>query len=173
MLRRKEFWLIALLPTLFGFDWGSKAWVNDQLPVGGEIEVIPGWLSVLHAENPDILFSIPMPLVVIAVAGTLLMGVLTYTWVKLPADATLHSAAIATIAAGGLGNLLDRIGDGSVTDFVCVTMGHPQLASGLRSLLGTETWPIFNVADVALLVGAGLWLFADTRTRTSSRPRSS
>ena len=57
----------------------------------------------------------------------------------------LRRAAYAVIAGGALGNLIDRIRDGAVTDFV-------------RWRVHDHMWPIFNVADAALLAGVALLL---------------
>jgi signal peptidase II len=59
----------------------------------------------------------------------------------------LRRLAYATIAGGALGNLIDRLRDGAVTDFV-------------RWRAGEHAWPIFNVADVALVAGVGLLFVA-------------
>lgn len=56
------------------------------------------------------------------------------------------------IAGGALGNLIDRVRHGAVTDFI-------------RWRAGDHRWPIFNVADALLLVGVVLLFF-------SPRPRS-
>jgi len=57
----------------------------------------------------------------------------------------LRRIALAMIAGGALGNLIDRLRDGAVTDFV-------------RWRVGEARWPIFNVADAALLIGVVLLL---------------
>ena len=58
-----------------------------------------------------------------------------------PRGAAASASAFALIAGGALGNLIDRVRDGAVTDFV-------------RWHVHEHMWPIFNVADAALLVGA-------------------
>jgi signal peptidase II len=57
----------------------------------------------------------------------------------------LQRIALAMIAGGALGNLIDRMRDGAVTDYV-------------RWRIGDAKWPIFNVADAALLIGVVLLL---------------
>ena len=154
----KMVWFVVLLPTLVGFDWGTKSLVNHNLAVGEEIQVIEGWLSWLHAENPDIMFSIPMPMPVILIAGFAMLAGLMWTLWQLPATARVQGAAIATVAAGAIGNLGDRLVDGSVTDFVRVYTDHPSIAPWLVQQFKTATWPIFNVADVCIFGGVGLWV---------------
>jgi signal peptidase II len=57
--------------------------------------------------------------------------------------------ALALVAGGAIGNLIDRIGMGYVTDFILW-------------YYKTHEWPVFNVADVVLVVGVGL-MFIDIR----------
>lgn len=169
----KVFWLGATLPGLLGFDYWSKEWVRTNLAVGQEIEVVPGWLSLLHAENPGILFSLPVPVPLIFVVGLVGMGLLVWAWRKLPRQARLPSAAIGAIAAGALGNLFDRVPDGHVTDMVMLYTESEWLTPVLLRQFGTATWPIFNVADVALLAGVLAWTGHDwweTRRRRRARP---
>ena len=155
----KMMWFVLVLPALFGFDWGTKE-LTRAMPLGAEVPLVPGWLSWVHAENPHIAFSIPVPMAVIVAFGFLALGMLGWTLWKLPSDARLQAVALATMAAGALGNLVDRLVDGSVTDFVRVYTEHPALAPWLVQRFGTATWPIWNVADACLLCGVLLWTVA-------------
>jgi signal peptidase II len=144
-MRSAKLWVFAsVLPLLFGFDFASKRAVEASLPIGGRVDVIPGWLSIFRAANPDIAFSIPAPLALVVAFGIAATVGLLIALRGLPADARMQAAGIATLLAGALGNLVDRIGDGTVTDFIRVD-------------LGTATWPIFNVADACIFVGMALW----------------
>ncbi|MEZ4316172.1 MAG: signal peptidase II [Myxococcota bacterium] len=166
-MSRKLVWFAVVLPTLFGFDFWTKELARD-LPVGGEVEVAKTALvnlSWFHAENPDIAFSMPVPMSIVIPFGFLALAVLAHTLWSMRPDAGLQAVAVASIAAGALGNLVDRLVDGSVTDMVRLSTDHPELAPWLTRQLGTTTWPIFNVADVAVLAGVVLFLasqaFAD------------
>ena len=160
----KVFWFLAVFPTLFGFDWGTKELARG-LPIGANVPVVPGWFAWTHAENPDIAFSMPMPMPVIVGFGIVaVIGLLVTLW-RLPSDARVQTVALAAVAAGALGNLVDRIGDGSVTDMVRVYTEHPTLAPWLVQQFGTATWPIFNVADAALLCGVALWILREATAR--------
>jgi len=64
----------------------------------------------------------------------------------------LQRVAYAMIAGGALGNLVDRVRDGAVTDFV-------------RWKVAGHEWPIFNVADVALVTGVALLLLESIAAR--------
>jgi signal peptidase II len=157
-MRSAKLWVFAsVLPLLLGFDFASKRAVEATLPIGGRVDVIPGWLSVFRAANPDIAFSIPAPLALVVVFGVCATIGLLVALRGLPADAKLQAAAIATLLAGALGNLVDRIGDGTVTDFIRVDAGAPSLAAWSIAHFGTATWPIFNLADAWIFVGMALW----------------
>ncbi len=74
-----------------------------------------------------------------------------------PDQKVLHWA-LALVAGGAVGNLIDRIYYGVVTDFVLWHWGSGR-APGNKNHFATE-WPVFNVADIVLVVGVGL-MFID------------
>lgn len=61
---------------------------------------------------------------------------------------TTKMFALSSILAGALGNMYDRVFQGYVTDF-------------LDFYWGQYHWPAFNVADIAISCGVGLWLLAE------------
>ena len=69
----------------------------------------------------------------------------TVAAIRTPAEQRWRLAGFALIAGGALGNLIDRVRLGSVTDFV-------------RWRFHDHLWPIFNVADAALVLGVVLLL---------------
>lgn len=72
-------------------------------------------------------------------------------------DSRLFVWALALVAGGAVGNLIDRIAFGQVTDFIYVW-----LTSSVRWLW---PWPGFNIADIALVVGVGLMVLGILLTR--------
>ena len=156
----KIFWFVALLPLLVGFDYGTKQAVSSRVPLHSEVQVIDGLFSLYHTENPFIAMSIPVPLP--AILAGVSLAVLAMLWLlwRLPADARLQSSAIAVVMAGAIGNLVDRVPDGRVTDFLRLYTSSETLAPALERWFGTATWPIFNVADVCVFVGASLWMLS-------------
>ena len=157
-----------LTPMLFGFDFASKEAARTHLSDGQVHEVWGSWLGFVLAENPGAMFSAPIPLPVIAIAGVLGVGLVAYMLKDMPSQRRLPAAAAALVVCGALGNLLDRIGDGTVTDFIRISAADSPLAPWLHTQLGTATWPIFNLADVWLLVGVGMmmWLGDGRPART-------
>ena len=158
-LSPKLLWFLLLTPSLFGFDLWTKAEATG-IPDGEEVAVFGRWLAFVHAENPNIAFSTPVPLPLIFLAGLVGIGLVLHALWQQPASARAVPAALGLLAAGALGNLVDRVPDGSVTDFIMVSARDTSWAPWLREQLGTATWPIFNVADVCLLAGVLLYLVA-------------
>jgi signal peptidase II len=76
-------------------------------------------------------------------------------WRSLPAEDRLSALALGLMAGGALGNLVDRVRYGEVVDFIEV---------GVR---GVYMWPVFNVADSAVCVGAGLLIYRSFRPHAS------
>jgi signal peptidase II len=165
----------AILFATVAFDQGSKAWART-LPVSPPGCTIPGDLIARHcagvpqpvidgvwdwelAFNPGIAFSSlvggrGMQILLSLIAAAALVGIGIAASRTKP-EQRLRRVAYALIAGGALGNLIDRIRDGAVTDFV-------------RWRIHEHRWPIFNVADAALLVGVAL--FVVERAITHNRP---
>jgi signal peptidase II len=147
-------------------DLGSKAlaWRLLGAPTdgeGGERVLLAGWLRFATSKNFGIVFGINFSedLGLGAVAGGVLTVLLTLATCVLilylfsgtgRSQRWMHVACGLTLA-GALGNLYDRVVFGYVRDFIQFT-----LHIGERAL-----WPyIFNVADVYLVVGVGVLVFA-------------
>jgi signal peptidase II len=154
----KTRWFVMLCPLLVGFDFASKEAVRD-LPLYERIDVLPGWFALTHAENPHVAFSIEVPYALIVAFAIVGLGAMIWQLRQLAPDARLQAAGLAAMASGALGNLVDRVTDGTVTDLFLLYTQHASLAPWLKSTFGTASWPIFNVADVALLVGVTLFLW--------------
>lgn len=166
----KLLWLGALTPLLFGFDFASKRAVVETVGPREVVPLIGDWLGVVHAENPAAMFSMPVPMPVLVVAGFLALAVLVRVVWRMPDEARLPAALVAMLFAGGLGNQVDRLVDGSVTDFLRISAEGTALAPWLVERFGTATWPIFNLADVWLLVGI-VGLLALPRAWVERAPR--
>lgn len=166
------------LLIVVALDQGSKAWART-LPVSPAGCAVPGALIARECRG------VPQPLiegywewelafntgaafsrldgarVLLAAIAAAALGVLgAMAWRARP-EQRLRRIALALIAGGALGNLIDRVRDGAVTDFV-------------RWRVGEARWPIFNVADAALLVGVALFLIEglveQRRARAAAAP---
>lgn len=139
---------LAIFLCTAGFDQGSKEWART-LPPGERVPVIEGVWDWELAANPGIAFSsfadLPHGQIVLSLLGVAMLVFILVVAARTRPEERLKRAAYALIAGGALGNLVDRIRDGAVTDFI-------------RWRAGDHLWPIFNVADAALLVGVVLLL---------------
>lgn len=129
-------------------DQTTKAWAVRKLRFGGDREIISGFLNFVYAENTGVAFSMfdgngdtgRWGLATIATIAAVL--VLFYFW-RIPRTNDRLLGALALLLAGIIGNLTNRIRLGFVVDFIQV---HYQ----------DWYYPVFNVADMAICVGAGL-----------------
>jgi signal peptidase II len=140
-------------------DQLSKYWARSSLPTnpygfGIRVPVIENFFDWRLSYNTGASFSVfadsawaRPTLTVLAMAA--LAGIV---WMvhRSEAERRLVPAALGLIAGGALGNLIDRIRLGKVTDFVLWRYYEHE-------------WPIFNLADAALCVGAVLLLLNSLR----------
>ncbi len=126
-------------------DQASKAWAVMNLKEQAGMTLIPGILEISYRENTGMAFSMfhdqPMFLTVF---NSFIVALLL-VWVFKQAKVNL---GLLLIAAGGLGNLLDRFIHGYVIDFI-----NPLFIS----------FAVFNIADVALNIGVFLLLWEGLR----------
>ncbi len=134
----------AWLLTVAGTDQALKSLVTHFVPVGASVPLLPGVLALTHVHNPGIAFSLGegiSPLVPAAIALTLVF-LLFYN--KARWNTTAAGRLTLVLAGGGaLGNLIDRLRVGAVIDY-----------------LDFHIWPVFNLADAAVVIGAGLAILA-------------
>ncbi len=159
---RTMYLLIALFVVLL--DRWTKYVVARRIPLYSHIQVIPGFFRLTHTENTGAAFSLfadstaPWKtglLIAFSVIALLVVSVLLWR---------NHHAHIATgiglslIMGGALGNLWDRLARGRVIDFLLFYVKRYQ-------------WPVFNLADSAIVVGAVLLvleiLFAKSHNQES------
>ncbi len=157
---RRQYVLFAAFALLSAIaDQISKAWVLHHLPALGRsgMSVVGRRLILIYAENPDIAFSqfqnlsdgrVMLSLVSLA-ALALIIGYLR----KMPPSSSWSIAGLGLIWRGALGNVIDRVAHGSVTDFVLVNLG----------VWPFNPWPVFNVADAVLVAGVAMLVLARFR----------
>ncbi|MBV9443326.1 MAG: signal peptidase II [Acidobacteriaceae bacterium] len=152
--QRKNSW--PLLPFTLALlvvvaDRISKLYIQHSMSMFDSISVMPGWLRIVHTENPGAAFGVlaqgnatVRSVVLIGISALVLIFVASALWKpshSFTAPAT--RLALALILGGAIGNLYDRILRGTVTDFVEVYHG-------------AWSFPAFNVADSAITTGACL-----------------
>ena len=132
-----RFWA-TLICTLI-LDQISKLWLSSQMALGQSIALIPGILDLTYVRNRGAAFGILQGqtwfflLMAVAITAGLIYFNLKYTpppWVQF---------ASGLICAGSVGNMIDRSFYGGVRDFFSIGW-----------------WPVFNVADMAVVAGGSI-----------------
>ncbi len=149
-LRAKWRYLLISVATLALDQW-PKWLVEAHLSDHASIEIIPGLLSFTHVRNTGVAFGLfasrgnlwgTLILTLLGVAALVFVG---YYFRIVPRHDRALLVALALVMGGAVGNLLDRIARGAVTDFV-------------DFYYGTYHWHTFNVADTAISIGIGLMI---------------
>jgi signal peptidase II len=109
--------------------------------------VIDGFFNLRYSENPGVAFGmlqqLPGGRLLLTLLAVLAFALVIAYLRKTEADASRLHIALGLVGGGALGNVIDRIAYGRVTDFI------------VWHIKGHE-WPAFNVADAALCVGVAL-----------------
>ena len=151
--RRGALLLFAAAGGAYLLDRLTKAWAEHTLP-GAPVDVIPGVLTFRFTTNSGGAFSLGRS------APWLFAGATIIVSAAIVATAFRHRSMLAAFAlglilGGALGNLTDRIVRG------------PGVTGHVVDFVDLHVWPIFNVADTAIVIGAIL-LAISTRTDRSS-----
>ena len=140
-------WLLLLLiaggATLL--DACSKSAVQQNLELYEQRDVIGDYVRLTYLHNPGAAFGVtvgPHSSLIFAALSAIALAALVVMYARTPADERIRLYAIALIAGGALGNLWNRlISSAGVVDWIDVGIG------------GTR-WPVFNIADMGVTVGA-------------------
>lgn len=137
---------LLIAAFLLALDQVSKLWAYRVLREGDDLDFIPGLLKLSYTENPGIAFGmlsdgdVKWLLVAISVAA---IGIVIFYMTRTPATNGLLLWSLALLTAGISGNLIDRVRMGRVIDFIEI-------------YYRTFHWPVFNVADTVITIGAAL-----------------
>ena len=141
------YFLVALIVVLL--DRWTKHLVAQRIALYSHIQIIPGFFQLTHTENTGAAFSLfadsPAPwktAMLIAFSGIALV-VVSILLLKNHHAQVATGIGLSLIMGGALGNLWDRVARGRVVDFLLVYYKRYQ-------------WPVFNLADSAIVIGAGL-----------------
>jgi signal peptidase II len=132
-----RFGVLALLVLVL--DQISKAIIRATLAPREVIEVLPG-LDVSRVTNEGIAFGLfPGRQAAVAILTVVALCAIAIALAGLVARNNIVAAGAGLLVGGSLGNLIDRLARGAVTDFIDLVR-----------------WPAFNVADIGITVGAAL-----------------
>ena len=157
--RRGAIWLFSVAASVYLADRFTKVWAEQRLP-GDPIEVIAGVLTFRFATNPGGAFSLgqsaPEFFAAITVAVAVLIVVTAFRHTS-----AVTGLALGLVLGGALGNLTDR-----------VTRGE-RLSGHVVDFIDLQIWPVFNLADAAIVIGAVVLalgsFIGDRRSRTDER----
>jgi len=139
--------LLALIVVLV--DRWTKHLAATRIRLYSHVQVIPGFFRLTHTENTGAAFSLfaDSPahwktVALIAFSAVAMVIVVVLLW-KQGRALSLTGIALALILGGATGNLWDRLASGKVVDFLLFYIKQYQ-------------WPVFNLADSSIVVGASL-----------------
>ena len=143
-----EYWLLIVIASLILIlDQVTKAVIRANIPFGGRwmpLEWLAPYFRFVHWENTGAAFGLfQQGGLVFGILAVLVAIFIVVYYPQVPKDATLMRVALAMQLGGALGNLIDRIVFGPVTDFISV-MG----------------FPVFNIADSSITIGVGLLILS-------------
>jgi signal peptidase II len=148
-MRRFHF-LIALGVLLL--DRFSKRLVAKDISLHDNVTVIKRVFYITHVENRGAAFGLfndspsEWKIVLLVLFSVVALVVVSALLWRSCHTMTATAVGLSLILGGALGNLWDRVLNGRVVDFLLVYIGSYQ-------------WPAFNVADSAIVVGAGLLVY--------------
>ena len=148
MIPRHACFCYALAAAVLAGDQASKRIALDNLVFGVSVDVLPFLAWTLTCNTGAAFSMLQGHGWLFAVVAALVSAYLAFEIWRLPAATPsfrLQGAAYALVMAGALGNLADRLTRACVVDFVHIHYGW-------------FNYPVFNVADSAITVGAAIWI---------------
>ncbi|MGH2709674.1 MAG: signal peptidase II [Actinomycetota bacterium] len=153
--RRKALTLYGVAVAVVALDRITKFLAERNLP-GNPVELIPGVLDLRYTTNPGGAFGlfdgIPWLFVAISIG---VIGLIVVASRRLP---TIPAAiGVGLVLGGAVGNLIDR-----------ATRG-PGFSGEVVDFIDFQVWPIFNLADSAIVTGAILMLISSIKRERAAR----
>ena len=141
-LRKPAILLVTALVILVA-DQLTKALVVANLVPGQQVRVVGDLVQIWHAQNRGAAFSLFQGgSMVFLVVSVLSLGMVAYFHRSLRERTWWVHLVLGIILGGTLGNFVDRLRQGYVTDWISIGIGDTR-------------WPTFNVADSSIVVGIG------------------
>lgn len=160
MIRRARalaLWLYATAGIAYVLDRVSKVWVERTLAGEPPVDVIPGILTFNYTTNSGGAFGLGRSAPWLFAAATIVVSVVilaaSFRVTRLP-----MAVALGLVLGGALGNLTDRAVNGT------------GLSGHVIDFIDFQVWPIFNLADSAIVVGAVLLALSGARHEKDREP---
>jgi len=148
---RMRRYILLIAAVVIAIDQWTKYLIKTRVPLYSGFDVVPGFFRITHTLNPGAAFGLfsesvspyrTAGLIAFTVIALLVIG--TMIW-RTPKHWTISAAALGLILGGAVGNFYDRVRFHVVTDFLLFYYKH-------------WSFPVFNIADSAITVGAVLML---------------
>ncbi len=145
----KFFIIVGIIVAL---DLITKAVILNTVPLYSSIDVVPGFFSITHIHNAGGAFgflanhSAYVRGIFFIVVSSLAMVLIFLLYKNTPKTHFLLAFGFGLIFGGAAGNLIDRLRFGKVIDF-------------LDFYIGNLHWPAFNIADSAITIGVGIFIY--------------
>ena len=135
--------VLLLAAVIVAVDQWSKFYIQSQMSLGMSIPVIPNIFHLTYILNPGAAFGIleNQRFFFVAIAAVM-VGAVVYLYPRIPEKPALLRLGIGLMAGGAVGNVIDRVKTGYVVDF-----------------FDFRIWPIFNIADIAIVVGVACIIY--------------
>ncbi len=162
-MSRKVRILLLVAPLFIVLDQATKIMVRAWISPGERITVIPKFFNLIYVENKGAAWGLmgenEHRLLIFLVVSVIAFVVIGLYYRTLSDKEGWLAGALALILAGAVGNFIDRVVYHKVTDFLDLYIGW---SGALRSFItkhsSTVHYPTFNVADIAICVGVGMFL---------------
>jgi signal peptidase II len=148
------------------FDQWTKALARSELRPRGPFDpkmVIDGFFKLRYSENPGVAFGMLQSMsggrLVLTLMAVAAFALVLYYLRKTDDGATRLQVALGLVGGGAIGNLIDRVAYGRVTDFIVWYVKDHE-------------WPAFNVADAALCIGVALMVIDMLKPRPAATSTS-
>jgi signal peptidase II len=143
---------------VYTLDRVTKVLAEQHLEGRPPIDVIPGVLQLRFTTNPGGAFGLFGRATWLFVGASLVVIVIIVIASRRP-PTRIGAVALALVLGGALGNLTDRLVRG------------PELSGEVVDFIDFQVWPVFNIADSCIVIGAALLLLTGARvSRTETEP---
>jgi signal peptidase II len=144
--------LFCIVAVVVLLDQLTKYLVASTMEVGQSLSLIEDFLAITYVRNPGAAFGVlPYRTAFLIIVTLIVVGLIVYFYHVLPASYTLLRLGMALQLGGALGNLIDRVRNVFVVDFIDLKFFPP----------------VFNLADLFIVIGVIIFLFAFWRISPS------
>ena len=149
--------LYGIAALVYAIDRVTKVLVEANLRDRPPVELIPGVLELRFTTNPGGAFGIFGDLSwLFVLISVVVVGAIVFASRNLPS--TISAVGLGLVLGGAIGNLTDRL------------LRGPGLGGEVVDFIDLQVWPVFNLADTGIVVGAALLLLSGLRRDRREAP---